>query len=558
MDRQGRISGGVFWAFVLGLALTGVAVLNAGPLFYVDTGGYLAQGAKVLARLMPDMVSGGMAGPASEMASETGSGGIPGGVTGNRAVIYALILGAWVRIFGVATGFMPQVLICGLVLWLVARVMGRRTGQKMGAATPALRIAALSALAGLLGALPFYSVYLMPDIFAPLLILLAGLVTARAGVLRWWEAVLIAGLMALAAMTHISHLALALALIPVSGVLGVLRWGDDGQPRRWWLAPVLIGLAAGGALVERVAFRITVAVVEQSEVVYQPFLTARLIVDGPGMAYLTDVCPAANAATVESGANAATVESGANAATVEPGAGEPACALYPLITAPEYPLRRTATHIIFETSQERGSLRLLPPEIQRAIAADQRGFALRVARSRPLALTAAILGNTWRQARRVSVRQTLPRPEDLMLLAVVAGEGDGIGEAGATGHTGMTGALARTRVVTIPADAHQMMTDWLNLGHRVIYGAAALFLVVVVLAPGSLPQVRVLVLMVLAGIAANAVICGGLSQPADRYGARAAALLPVAAALVLSLGWSFRRRETLPDLQGPSPQHGLG
>ena len=517
-----------------------MAVLNAGPLFYVDTGGYLAQGAKVLARLMPDMVSGGMAGPASEMASETGSGGIPGGVTGNRAVIYALILGAWVRIFGVATGFMPQVLICGLVLWLVARVMGRRTGQKMGAATPALRIAALSALAGMLGALPFYSVYLMPDIFAPLLILLAGLVTARAGVLRWWEAVLIAGLMALAAMTHISHLALALALIPVSGVLGVLRWGDDGQPRRWWLAPVLIGLAAGGALVERVAFRITVAVVEQSEVVYQPFLTARLIVDGPGMAYLTDVCPAANAATVE------------------PGAGEPACALYPLITAPEYPLRRTATHIIFETSQERGSLRLLPPEIQRAIAADQRGFALRVARSRPLALTAAILGNTWRQARRVSVRQTLPRPEDLMLLAVVAGEGDGIGEAGATGHTGMTGALARTRVVTIPADAHQMMTDWLNLGHRVIYGAAALFLVVVVLAPGSLPQVRVLVLMVLAGIAANAVICGGLSQPADRYGARAAALLPVAAALVLSLGWSFRRRETLPDLQGPSPQHGLG
>ena len=409
MDRQGRISGGVFWAFVLGLALTGVAVLNAGPLFYVDTGGYLAQGAKVLARLMPDMVSGGMAGPASEMASETGSGGIPGGVTGNRAVIYALILGAWVRIFGVATGFMPQVLICGLVLWLVARVMGRRTGQKMGAAPPALRIAALSALAGLLGALPFYSVYLMPDIFAPLLILLAGLVTARAGVLRWWEAVLIAGLMALAAMTHISHLALALALIPVSALLGVLGWGDDGQRRRWWLAPVLIGLAAGGALVERVAFRITVAVVEQSEVVYQPFLTARLIVDGPGMAYLTDVCPAAvdsaagaasmdsvaGAAPVGSVTDAASVGSVADAASVGSVAGEPACALYPLITAPEYPLRRTATHIIFETSQERGSLRLLPPEIQRAIAADQRGFALRVARSRPLALTAAILGNTW-------------------------------------------------------------------------------------------------------------------------------------------------------------------
>jgi hypothetical protein len=63
--------------------------------------------------------------------------------------------------------------------------------------------------------------------------------------------------------------------------------------------------------------------------------------------------------------------------------------------------------------------------------------------------------------------------------------------------------------------------------------------------------------MVLAGILANAVICGGISEPADRYGARVAFLLPALWALLALRRWPGPRwpdsGESRPDSR-PEPR----
>ena len=62
---------------------------------------------------------------------------------------------------------------------------------------------------------------------------------------------------------------------------------------------------------------------------------------------------------------------------------------------------------------------------------------------------------------------------------------------------------------------------------------AFLSIIVLGLLPHRVPgPIRLLVLMLLAGLLANALICGAVSQPATRYGARVSWLLPLAAVIL--------------------------
>ena len=63
--------------------------------------------------------------------------------------------------------------------------------------------------------------------------------------------------------------------------------------------------------------------------------------------------------------------------------------------------------------------------------------------------------------------------------------------------------------------------------HKIYYVLSFLVLAALFFWPGRLSrEQRVLVLMVLAGILVNAFVCGAVSQPAHRYGARVVWLLP--------------------------------
>jgi hypothetical protein len=66
------------------------------------------------------------------------------------------------------------------------------------------------------------------------------------------------------------------------------------------------------------------------------------------------------------------------------------------------------------------------------------------------------------------------------------------------------------------------------------YVAALGFVITLLVLPGPVPAaVRVFAVMVMLGVLANALVCGGISQPATRYGARMIWLLPFLAAFLL-------------------------
>jgi hypothetical protein len=85
-----------------------------------------------------------------------------------------------------------------------------------------------------------------------------------------------------------------------------------------------------------------------------------------------------------------------------------------------------------------------------------------------------------------------------------------------------------------------------NKVHSTLYIVSLAVIALLTLWPGALPtQMRAFVVIILLGILANAFLCGGLSQPATRYGARVIWLLPLAASLcVLHSAFLVGRRHS--------------
>ena len=61
-------------------------------------------------------------------------------------------------------------------------------------------------------------------------------------------------------------------------------------------------------------------------------------------------------------------------------------------------------------------------------------------------------------------------------------------------------------------------------------------------------DIKLFALFILIGIAVNALVCGGVSQPADRYGARVMWLLPFTAAFLLLVQRSQTPRSASGDI----------
>jgi hypothetical protein len=480
----------LLWYAAALAACLAVLAVNREPLFYFDTFGYLSKGYKSLAMLglgLPQAGGGG-----------TGGGG--GGaravadVDGTHSVVYSLFLALLAR----ARLLEGMVLVnAGLVLvtgWLVARVLRRDYALSL----PLPMLVALPVIAAATTALPFYVAYIMPDIFTPVLIVMIALLSVFVHRMHRGEILLALGLGWVAALAHLSHPGIALLMVPLSALSALLV-----SRRRWWVAPLLVASFVAVPLAEKEAFKVSVETVSRAEVSYKPFLTARLIQDGPGFDYLAAHCPDPAIAT---------------------------CALWRALQGSDDPYRLTASHIIFERSAQLGSFLHMPPEEQRRVSAEQFDFFFKVLADRPVATTLAFIRNALLQARMVEIDMTLP--------------GKGTREKMADWNQMVPEspvALGRLS----PEGAWQGGLERLHLA---IYGLSALLIVGGALGIGGLPvSVRLLLALVLAGILANALVCGGVSQPATRYGARVAWLLPQFAALMLlvRLGLpSGRRRRT--------------
>ena len=479
-DGAGAVSGAIWIALAL-VACLSVLLVNGRPLFYFDTVGYIDQGQLILSKAglyeMPVETTEATTARSAEPVMRSADDKI---ADGSRSMFYSVLMGG-LAAAGVLEGLV--LLHAGAVilgLWLAFTAMSRSAAAPFG--VPAM--IGIACIAALPTSMPFFVAYLMPDIFVALLVLMIAMVTAYGRDMRWWEYGLAFCLGAVAIVSHLSHLAIAAALVPVVVIVAlVLRRGT------FWRALVFTLALIAVAFAQQATIRAAASKVSDKEVIIRPFLTARLIQDGPGYDYLSERCPDPAYAT---------------------------CALYEALQRSDDPWRLTASHIIFSHDEKLGSFKFLDADGQIAVARDQVPFFLDVLKDRPLATTLAFVKNTLIQTTMFSVDMTFPSDAILERHAGVEGLlfrpfGDGWLTAGDDAWLGrLTGAQA----------------VWYALALAVSLG--------IVLRPAGLPpQVRALAVVALMGILANAFVCGAISQPASRYGARMIWLLPVIAAMLV-------------------------
>jgi hypothetical protein len=479
--------------FVLSLfAAMAVVLLNGMPLFYVDSLGYVDQGTSVLRLIVPqDWLKSAGALPA-DAGSGTGAGiggnAAPLGpaVNSSRSAVYPLVLATLYHAHLLLLVPVISLLFTVVAMWLSMCVALRR----IGTGHSIWLLVGLPLLAASAGSLPFYVAYLMPDIFAPVLILVCAMLFAFAPDMRPWEILLAAAMGLIAIVVHPSHLLIAAGMVPV------LVAGSLLAPRRgWWIAPLVVGMLVLSGAAERVVFRSVVNVVAKSEATTFPFLTARLIADGPGLAYLDRHCP-------------------------DPAI--PTCKLHAALSVSDNPMRLTASNIIFKRGPELGSFRELSRDDQRAVAAYEMDFVRAVVREDPLAVGGALLSNTLLQAGRNSIEMTIPDPLDV---------------ARAVRDYPSTG-LDRGRLIGDP-----WWMPGLEAVHVAVYWLSLAVVAGLVLWPRRIAwEIRLFALAVLAGILVNAFVCGAVSQPADRYGGRVIWLLPMLATTLALFAWPATRR----------------
>jgi hypothetical protein len=467
------------------MALLWIQAVNGNPLFYYDLHNYLLRGSKGLAMFLPDswfeVPQSASSRPGAAVAVEDNT------VNGSRSIIYSMLLAGFYQL-KLQAAFPAFQAACVLaVTWVLGRVALRCAGD----ARAAMPFITGPILVASLGALPFYVAYLMPDILAPLIILSAAAITLYGPRLRPWEALILIAISAIGVLSHPSHPMIAFAMVLPAAVFGWLahRGGRQDGARKggaWMGAAFLIGLGVLGVS-ERLAFQTAVQQVQKQQVIYWPFLTARLIADGPGLTYLADNCPDPAIAT---------------------------CLLYDKLQASDDPMRLTASHIVFATDERLGSFLLLPPEEQLRVAEAQVDFARSVALDRPVEVVGAVLGNTLRQLRLNSVDMTVPEQ------TLVASWSE------------LYPWLAPSRLSLQGRD----WLVWAAPAQGVLNGGAALVLLAVLVWPGRFSrQARLLAAFVLMGVLANAFVCGAVSQPATRYGARVIWLLPLMAVFLVML-----------------------
>lgn len=464
------------------LAVFSVSILNHGPLFYFDSFAYVDQGNQVLKMILPkDWLIVPPVAETTGLATGAATGGANESVNGSRSALFALVLALFYQAhllwaFPVLAAFYTLA-----TLWLPLRVAARLN------LLPRRRLImlCLPLLFAAAGSLPFYISYLMPDILAPGLIVISATLFAFGAHMRRGEIILAAFLGAVAVVSHPSHLLITAVLVGMFTLIALIS-----RHKGRWLAPMVLTalVVMGGA--ERLMFRSAVKNIVKSEVTYFPYLTARLIADGPGLTYLQDNCPNAEIAT---------------------------CVLFDALSKSDDPMRFTATHIVFETSARLGSFRLMPYADQKRVVEGQMAFARNVVLHDPLGLVGGLLSNTLKQARRDSIQMTVPSASQIVIAAA---------------------KFPEARAFDGPLIMDQGWIPTVERIHQVVNTIALLVVLSLLVWPGRVATpVKLLAVAILMGLFANAFVCGAVSQPADRYGARVIWLLPMLATLMTLFVW---------------------
>jgi hypothetical protein len=287
-------------------------------------------------------------------------------------------------------------------------------------------------------------------------------------------------LLAMALSVHDSHALIAAAMLALAVLANLRRgWGN-------WRGLTVLGLALLAAAAAQLAFTIAVTRLVGAAPLHPPFLMARLIEDGPGMRYLTATCPDDGFAVCQ--------------------------------FLDRLPL--AADDFLWATGQPAGVFAAATPALRRRLAGEQVRFLFAVLAYDPAGVAIAALRDAGAQLAMTGLGDfRYPRSASQFFDAKIPAP--------------TLAALHRSL-----AYGGRMPVGVFAGIDRAIAVAALAFLALLAATPVRFrgaaqvaPRVAGICAWIVVGVVVNAVVCGTLSGPHDRYSARVLWLIPLAALL---------------------------
>lgn len=238
------------------------AILNGYPLLYPDSISYLADG-RTLARIL--LLHG------------------PKGYLAMRSEFYSLgiFFFHWdVSAWPIAA---LHALLTSYVIWLVVRSLAARSQSRR----TELHFLALVALVSLTTSLGWYVCFIMPDILGPVLYLSIYLLVFARDTLSARERWAVSAIAWWAMAAHSTHLMLADGVCILLGLLLLLRWPPMHRRGRDVAGVAAIILLVAAAQMALHGYLYGKPTLNGNRM---PYLTARIVADGPGRWYLQQHC----------------------------------------------------------------------------------------------------------------------------------------------------------------------------------------------------------------------------------------------------------------------------
>ena len=468
---------------VAALALSGAAILNGSPFVHPDTVGYTRGPDVAVSKLFGPKFSTVWAktnegASAGQPASTAGAAATASDneVLGGRSIYYGVLayLGA------LTGGFWLTVFVQGLAVAMLVEIMLR-----------SLRVLGLSTYAGVMALLtlatpaPFFVGFVMPDIWAGIAIGALSSLFALSRRLTRTDIAILAAMTAFSALAHNSVLPVLAAMTLAGAGLWLVRRETAPNPTP--------GLAIGAAavviaLAGTFAFSAMVKHTVGKPPLNPPFLTARVIADGPGTQYVREHC-----------------------------AGSPfAVCRY----AARFPM--DVDHFLWGATTKDGVFETITGPERRALADQDARFALTAARTYPLAQIEASARNAALQTLDADLGDFNYKPSLRAGFAT----------------TFPASAYAALQPTAAFREAWPLQPLWILQG-GVALTALLTIGVLALRAPKAAganlepSDALLLAAMIVIGVIANGAVCGVLSTLYGRYQARVEWLLPLAAAMVV-------------------------
>ena len=393
-------------------------------------------------------------------------------ILAGRSIYYGAIAFAADQTAGLWLLTLAQAALCSFAAVLTARRLGSETA-------PSSQYTRIM-IVPLVTSVGFFANFVMPDFLAPISIL----ATAIIGVF-WHKMLRSEQLFWIALLTFglLSHSANILIVCAVSAAAAArLR-------TKVALLPIIFCIVT--ALTGEFIFSTAVNVATGHPPVRPPFLTARLIDDGPGLEYLRSRCR-------------------------QPKAPFAACQYIDRMPSP-------SDTFLWSQDPAQGVFMTLAPPLQRVIAQEELAFALAVTTDSPLAVLKSSLQSVFQQLTKTGLSEFVTPEIDTARLP---------------------SRLDKTYQRTAAVQGRLSLTIF----ERVVFGAVlvSLFGIATILLHNYrntewFSDRFAFVFLIGSGIIANIIICGALSTPHDRYLSRTLWLIPLTM-VSLSIGHTNIRK----------------